>query len=131
MTFKKMNRERAQNGLEPYMNPRNTASGSLKLQDSALVAKRPLQCFLYQVISDNSKTQSDNLNFAKNWGFNISNTYKLCNNIKEVFQFINNWDKERNNLNFEIDGVVVKVNQINYQKILGFTSKVSKMGNSI
>ena len=118
-----MNRERAQNGLEPYMNPRNTASGSLKLQDSALVAKRPLQCFLYQVISDNSKTQSDNLNFAKNWGFNISNTYKLCNNINEVFQFINNWDKERNNLNFEIDGVVVKVNQINYQKILGFTSK--------
>jgi DNA ligase (NAD+) len=121
--FKKMNRERAQNGLEPYMNPRNTASGSLKLQDSALVAKRPLQCFLYQVISDNSKTQSDNLNFSKNWGFNISNTYKLCNNINEVFQFINNWDKERNNLNFEIDGVVVKVNQINYQKILGFTSK--------
>ena len=121
--FKKMNRERAQNGLEPYMNPRNTASGSLKLQDSALVAKRPLQCFLYQVISDNSKTQSDNLNFAKNWGFNISNTCKLCNNINEVFQFINNWDKERNNLNFEIDGVVVKVNQINYQKILGFTSK--------
>jgi DNA ligase (NAD+) len=121
--FKKMNRERAQNGLEPYMNPRNTASGSLKLQDSALVAKRPLQCFLYQVISDNSNTQSDNLNFAKNWGFNISNTYKLCNNINEVFQFINNWDKERNNLNFEIDGVVVKVNQINYQKILGFTSK--------
>ena len=121
--FKKMNRERAQNGLEPYMNPRNTASGSLKLQDSALVAKRPLQCFLYQVISDNSKTQSDNLSFAKNWGFNISNTYKLCNNINEVFQFINNWDKERNNLNFEIDGVVVKVNQINYQKILGFTSK--------
>ena len=121
--FKKMNRERAQNGLEPYMNPRNTASGSLKLQDSALVAKRPLQCFLYQVINDDSKTQSDNLNFAKNWGFNISNTYKLCNNINEVFQFINNWDKERNNLNFEIDGVVVKVNQINYQKILGFTSK--------
>jgi len=121
--FNKMNEERAQNGLEPYMNPRNTASGSLKLQDSALVAKRPLQCFLYQVISDNSKTQSDNLNFAKSWGFNISNTYKLCNNINEVFQFINDWDKERNNLNFEIDGVVVKVNQINYQKILGFTSK--------
>ena len=121
--FNKMNEERAQNGLEPYMNPRNTASGSLKLQDSALVAKRPLQCFLYQVISDNSKTQSDNLNFVKSWGFNISNTYKLCNNINEVFQFINDWDKERNNLNFEIDGVVVKVNQINYQKILGFTSK--------
>ena len=121
--FNKMNEERAQNGLEPYMNPRNTASGSLKLQDSALVAKRPLQCFLYQVISDNSKTQSDNLNFAKSWGFKISNTYKLCNNINEVFQFINDWDKERNNLNFEIDGVVVKVNQINYQKILGFTSK--------
>ena len=121
--FNKMNEERAQNGLEPYMNPRNTASGSLKLQDSALVAKRPLQCFLYQVISDNSKTQSDNLNFAKSWGFNISNNYKLCNDINEVFQFINHWDKERNNLNFEIDGVVVKVNQINYQKILGFTSK--------
>ena len=69
-----MNVQRVKNNLEPYMNPRNTASGSLKLQDSKEVAKRPLQCFLYQIVSedDNSKTQYENLNFAKSWGFNVS-----------------------------------------------------------
>ena len=123
--FNKMNIDRTNNGLEPYMNPRNTASGSLKLQDSAEVARRPLKCFLYQVVSefDESKTQYDNLISASKWGFNVSDSYKLCNTIDEVFDFINDWDHKRNNLDFEIDGIVIKVNQIDYQKTLGFTSK--------
>ena len=123
--FNKMNIDRTNNGLEPYMNPRNTASGSLKLQDSAEVARRPLKCFLYQVVSefDESKTQYDNLISSSKWGFNVSDSYKLCNTIDEVFDFINDWDHKRNNLDFEIDGIVIKVNQIDYQKTLGFTSK--------
>ena len=123
--FNKMNIDRTNNGLEPYMNPRNTASGSLKLQDSAEVARRPLKCFLYQIVSehDESKTQYENLISASKWGFNISDSYKLCNSIDEVFDFINDWDQKRNNLDFEIDGIVIKVNQIDYQKTLGFTSK--------
>lgn len=123
--FKKMNVQRVKNNLEPYMNPRNTASGSLKLQDSKEVAKRPLQCFLYQIVSedDNSKTQYENLNFAKSWGFNVSNSFKLCKNIDEVYDYINFWENKRNELDFEIDGIVIKVNQIGLQNILGFTSK--------
>ncbi|MDA7731139.1 NAD-dependent DNA ligase LigA [Flavobacteriaceae bacterium] len=123
--FNKMNIDRTNNGLEPYMNPRNTASGSLKLQDSAEVARRPLKCFLYQVVSehDEPKTQYENLISASKWGFNISDSYRLCNSIDEVFDFINDWDQKRNNLDFEIDGIVIKVNQIDYQKTLGFTSK--------
>ena len=107
------------------MNPRNTASGSLKLQDSKEVAKRPLQCFLYQIVSedDNSKTQYENLNFAVSWGFNVSNSFKLCKNIDEVYNYINFWENKRNGLDFEIDGIVIKVNQIGLQNILGFTSK--------
>ena len=123
--FLKMNKKRVEKGLEPYMNPRNTASGSLKLQDSSETAKRPLKCFLYQIVSSeqNYKTQNDYLVEALDWGFNISKTYKLCNNLSQVMSYINYWDEERDNLNYEIDGIVVKVNDINYQKELGFTSK--------
>ena len=123
--FKKMNEERLNNNLEAYMNPRNTASGTLKLQDSSEVAKRPLQCFLYQIVSEdnNSKTQFENLNYAKSWGFKVSNSSKLCKNINEVFDYINFWYNKRNELDFEIDGIVIKVNQIQLQNILGFTSK--------
>ena len=123
--FLKMNIKRVEKGLEPYMNPRNTASGSLKLQDSSETAKRPLKCFLYQIVSSeqNYKTQNEYLVKALDWGFNISKTYKLCNNLSQVMSYINYWDEERDNLNYEIDGIVVKVNDINYQKELGFTSK--------
>ena len=123
--FLKMNKKRVEKGLEPYMNPRNTASGSLKLQDSSETAKRPLKCFLYQIVSSeqNYKTQNDYLVEALDWGFNISKTYKLCDNLSQVMSYINYWDEERDNLNYEIDGIVVKVNDINYQKELGFTSK--------
>ena len=123
--FLKMNIKRVEKGLEPYMNPRNTASGSLKLQDSSETAKRPLKCFLYQIVSSeqNYKTQNEYLVEALDWGFNISKTYKLCNNLSQVMSYIHYWDEERDNLNYEIDGIVVKVNDINYQKELGFTSK--------
>ena len=123
--FLKMNEIRLKQGLDPYMNPRNTASGSLKLQDSSEVARRPLKCFLYQIVSneENYKTQQNYLENALDWGFNISQTYKLCNNLNEVMNYINHWDQKRNLLNYEIDGIVVKVNDINYQKELGFTSK--------
>ena len=123
--FLKMNKIRLNQGLDPYMNPRNTASGSLKLQDSSEVAKRPLKCFLYQIVSneENYKTQQNYLENALDWGFNVSQTYKLCNNLNEVMNYINYWDQKRHLLNYEIDGIVVKVNDINYQKELGFTSK--------
>ena len=123
--FLKMNKKRVEKGLEPYMNPRNTASGSLKLQDSSETAKRPLKCFLYQIVSSeqNYKTQNDYLIEALDWGFNISKTYKLCDNLSQVMSYVNYWDVERDNLNYEIDGIVIKVNDINYQKELGFTSK--------
>ena len=123
--FIKMNKNRISEGLEPYMNPRNTASGSLKLQDSSEVAKRPLKCFLYQIVTEenNFKTQNEYLKNALDWGFNISNTYKLCNNLNEVIKFINFWEKERLELNFDIDGIVIKVDNLNFQKQLGYTSK--------
>ena len=123
--FIKMNKNRISEGLEPYMNPRNTASGSLKLQDSSEVAKRPLKCFLYQIVTEenNFKTQNEYLINALDWGFNISNTYKLCNNLNEVIKFINFWEKERLELNFDIDGIVIKVDNLNFQQQLGYTSK--------
>ena len=123
--FLKMNKKRIDEGLDPYMNPRNTASGSLKLQDSSETAKRPLKCFLYQIVSveQNYNTQNDYLVEALDWGFNISKTYKLCNNLSQVMSYIKYWEEKREDLNYEIDGIVVKVNDINYQKELGFTSK--------
>lgn len=123
--FLKMNETRLKQGMDPYMNPRNTASGSLKLQDSSEVAKRPLKCFLYQIVTaeQNCKTQNEYLTNALEWGFNISKTYKLCNSLDEVMNYINYWESKRVDLNYEIDGIVIKVNNINYQKELGFTSK--------
>ena len=123
--FAEMNNKRFVEDLEPYMNPRNTASGSLKLRDSSETAKRPLKCFFYQVVTEKNdiKTQKEYLTRALGWGFKISNTYRLCDNLAEVMSFINNWDKERSRLDFEIDGVVIKVNNIKFQKQLGFTSK--------
>ena len=123
--FIKMNEKRLSEGLDPYMNPRNTASGSLKLQDSKEVAKRPLKCFLYQIVTSEQtfKTQNECLLNALDWGFNISNTYKLCSSLKDIMEYISYWDTNRANLNFEIDGIVIKVNKIDYQDELGFTSK--------
>ena len=126
--FHKMNEERAEQGLDLYRNPRNTASGSLKLQDSAEVAKRPLDCLLYQLAGENLpvKSQFDSLMLARKWGFKAPQESKLVNSIEEVFDYINHWDVARKELPYETDGVVIKVNSLDQQDELGFTAKAPK-----
>ena len=123
--FEKMNQELIEIGETPYSNPRNTASGSLKLQDSAEVAKRPLDCLLYFLIGSNLPFQSqfEGLETARNWGFKAPKEAKLMNNLEEVFKFIDYWDTHRHELPYETDGVVVKVNSFQYQDELGYTAK--------
>ncbi|RBA28127.1 NAD-dependent DNA ligase LigA [Flavobacterium tibetense] len=123
--FEKMNQELIEIGETPYSNPRNTASGSLKLQDSAEVAKRPLDCLLYTLVGNNLPIQThyEGLEKARTFGFKVPMQSKLAKNIQEVFEFIDYWDKNRHNLPYETDGVVVKVNQIQYQEELGYTAK--------
>ena len=123
--FEKMNQDLIEIGELPYSNPRNTASGSLKLQDSAEVAKRPLECLLYFITGNNLnfKTQFEGLEKARSWGFKVPNESKLATNLNGVFDFINYWDKHRHALPFETDGVVVKVNNLHYQDELGYTAK--------
>ncbi|MFC4219972.1 NAD-dependent DNA ligase LigA [Flagellimonas marina] len=123
--FAKMNQERIEAGEEPYMNPRNTASGSLKLQDSALVAQRPLECLLYSIAGNNLgiSTQFEVLEKARSWGFKVPTVAKLCKSTEEVMQFVEHWDVNRHNLPYETDGVVVKVNNIQHQEELGYTAK--------
>ncbi|MDD3723258.1 MAG: NAD-dependent DNA ligase LigA [Lutibacter sp.] len=123
--FNKMNEERIDIGLEPFSNPRNTASGSLKLQDSTEVAKRPLDCLLYHVVANKNpnKTHFEALEMAKKLSFKIPGTNKICSNLDEVFTFIENWDTKRHKLPYETDGVVIKVNSLAQQDELGYTAK--------
>ena len=123
--FRKMNEERAENAEEEYRNPRNTASGSLKLQDSAEVAKRPLDCLLYQVVASERKYNShfELLESARKAGFKVPNTMHLATSIEDVFEFVNHWDSKRHDLPYETDGVVIKVNNLQQQEELGYTSK--------
>ncbi|MBE8724127.1 NAD-dependent DNA ligase LigA [Flavobacterium hungaricum] len=123
--FEKMNQELIEIGETPYSNPRNTASGSLKLQDSAEVAKRPLECLLYFVTGNNLpfKSQFEGLESARNWGFKVPKEAKLVKNMQEVFDFIDYWDIHRHTLPYETDGVVIKVNSIQHQEELGYTAK--------
>lgn len=126
--FLKMNEERITNDEEPYRNPRNTASGSLKLQDSSEVAKRPLECLLYSIKGNNLNisTQFEGLEKAREWGFKVPQEAKLVNSIDEVLEYVNYWDEHRHNLPYEIDGVVVKVNSLYQQDELGFTAKAPR-----
>ena len=123
--FDKINERRAEEGLDLFMNPRNTASGSLKIQDSSEVRKRGLSAVLYQFISNEipAETHWELIHKAKNWGFKISEQAKLCSNMDEVKEFINYWDEKRHQLPFEIDGIVLKVNSIKQQQQLGYTAK--------
>ncbi|CAM3041721.1 DNA ligase (NAD+) [Flavobacterium frigoris] len=123
--FERMNQELIEIGETPYSNPRNTASGSLKLKESAEVAKRPLDCLLYFLIGNNLpfNTQFDGLEKGRNWGFKVPKEAKLANNLEEVFQFIDYWDVHRHELPYETDGVVLKVNSFQYQDELGYTAK--------
>ncbi|WP_026709518.1 NAD-dependent DNA ligase LigA [Flavobacterium frigidarium] len=126
--FEKMNQELIEIGETPYANPRNTASGSLKLQDSSEVAKRPLDCLLYFLIGNNLpfSSQHEGLETARNWGFKVPKEATLANNMQEVFDFIDYWDIHRHELPYETDGVVVKVNSFRYQEELGYTAKAPR-----
>jgi len=123
--FEKMNQELMEIGEFPYSNPRNTASGSLKLQNSTEVAKRPLDCLLYFIIGNKLpfKSQFEGLETARNWGFKVPKEAKLAHSLEEVFQYIDYWDVHRHNLPYETDGVVIKVNSFQHQDELGFTAK--------
>ena len=123
--FKRMNKQRLEEGEEEYKNPRNTASGSLKLQDSAEVAKRPLDCLLYQVVTSERKykTHFESLENARKEGFKVPKTITLANSIEQVFDFVNEWDSKRHALPYETDGVVIKVNNLQQQEELGYTAK--------
>lgn len=126
--FAKMNQERIANGEEAYMNPRNTASGSLKLQDSSLVAQRPLECLLYSIVGKNLEitSQFEVLGKARSWGFKVPAVAKLCKTTNEVLQFVEHWDVNRHDLPYETDGVVIKVNSLRYQEELGYTAKAPR-----
>ena len=130
--FNGLNKDREEIGEDLYANPRNTASGTLKMKDSGIVAKRQLDCYLYFVMGDNLpfKTHYESIVKAGEWGFKIPTenfkSIKKCKTIDEIFEFINYWDKERNNLNFEIDGIVIKVNNYARQEEIGFTAKTPK-----
>ena len=126
--FNKMNEERVANGEEEYRNPRNTASGSLKLQDSGEVAKRPLDCLLYQVVTSERKykTHFESLKNARNVGFKVPKTIALVKSIDAVFDFVNLWDSKRHDLPYETDGVVIKVNNLQQQEELGYTAKAPR-----
>ena len=123
--LEKMNKLRTEEGLEPYKNPRNTASGSLKLLDANEVSKRPLDCYLYYLIGEDlpSTNHYENLQKARDWGFKIPNEIKKHSNVENVLKFINKWDEDRHGLPYEIDGIVIKVNDINLQEEMGFTAK--------
>lgn len=126
--FNKMNEERVANGEEEYRNPRNTASGSLKLQDSTEVAKRPLDCLLYQVVTSERKykTHFESLENARKVGFKVPETIILAKSIDQVFEFVNFWDAKRHDLPYETDGIVIKVNNLQQQEELGYTSKAPR-----
>ena len=126
--FEQMNKDKIEAGEDPYRNPRNTASGSLKLQDSAEVANRPLDCLLYQVVANKNPflTHYDTLNYAASIGFKVPKTIKLCKDVSEIIDFLEYWDHKRHELPYETDGVVIKVNSLHYQEELGYTAKAPR-----
>ena len=126
--FKKLNEERIEKGQSPFMNPRNTASGSLKLQDSSIVSRRPLECFVYSIVGKelNIISQYESLKKMRSWGFKVPNTSMISNSLSDVFSYIDKWNKDRFNLPYEIDGIVIKVNDFDHQKSLGYTAKAPR-----
>ncbi|NTW32659.1 MAG: NAD-dependent DNA ligase LigA [Bacteroidetes bacterium] len=127
-SFQRLNDEREEIGETPFANPRNAASGSLKMQDTKEVSKRGLDCFLYYLLGENLpfNTHFENLKTARNWGFKISDYNKKCPNIKGVLDYIKEIDIKRKTLDFDIDGVVIKINSFNQQEMLGYTAKNPK-----
>jgi len=123
--FERLNNERIEQGEVPYANPRNFASGTIKMQDSAEVAKRPLDSFQYFLYTDKQlfKTHWESLQAVKEWGFHVNEHSKLCKGIDDILEFIAFWDKKRFELSYDIDGIVLKINSYAQQQELGFTAK--------
>jgi DNA ligase (NAD+) len=123
--FDALNAEREAREEQLFANPRNAASGTLKLQNPAIVAERKLDAYFYYLLGENLPSDShfENLKYARDWGFKVSDAMKCCQNLDEVLAFINYWDSERKNLNVATDGIVMKVNSLTQQKNLGFTAK--------
>jgi DNA ligase (NAD+) len=123
--FDQMNEKRIAHYLEPFANPRNAASGSVKMQDSKEVAKRPLDCFLYYLLGKELPSQRhyENLQNAREWGFKIPHEIEVCSSIDKVIDFVNYWDNKRHHLPYDIDGIVIKVNDLRLQEQMGFTAK--------
>jgi len=126
--FKQLNKDQEDIGEETYANARNTASGTLKMQDSAEVAKRKLNCYLYYLLGGDLrvKTHEEAIHVIEAWGFQVSPTYKKCASIKEVLDYIAHWETRRGELPLETDGVVIKVNNLSQQQRLGATAKVPR-----
>lgn len=126
--FEQMNEQRLSQDLESFANPRNAASGSLKMQDSKEVAKRPLDCYLYYLLGKDlpSTKHYENLQKAKEWGFKIPDEIEVCSSIDKVIQFVNHWDEKRHFLPYDIDGIVIKVNDLKLQEQMGFTAKTPR-----
>jgi len=127
-SFKRINKERLEEGKQLFANPRNAASGSLKLQNSKEVAKRGLDAFFYYLSANQLPSDShfENLQFAKKWGFKISDYLFKTSKIEEVYNFIDKWEKERFSLPYDIDGIVIKIDSLAQHKIIGETSKAPK-----
>lgn len=123
--FDRLNKERLKDEEQPFANPRNAASGSLKLIDSTMVSNRGLECTLYHMLGDSLEFQTHDqaLEAAAKWGLPVSDKRKVCTDIAEIEEFINHWDIERKNLPFATDGIVIKVNELPYQEELGYTAK--------
>jgi DNA ligase (NAD+) len=126
--FRQLNKEREDIGEETYANARNTASGTVKMQDSSEVARRKLDCYLYSLLGDDLEVDSheEAIRQLEQWGFQISPTYKKCKTIDDVLAYIESWNKRRLDLPLETDGVVIKVNSLEQQERLGFTAKVPR-----
>lgn len=126
--FDAINAEREDIGEAPLANPRNAASGTMKMQDSSVVAQRKLDCYLYYLLGENLPSQSheESLHRLKEWGFPVSDTWRKCASVEDIFAFIEHWDKERFHLPMGIDGIVIKVNSLRQQEDLGFTAKIPR-----
>lgn len=125
--FNALNEERIEQGDQPFANPRNAASGSLKLQSSKEVARRPLQANMYYIPSETpTDSHFENLSFARSWGFNVPDLSEQCATIDDVYAYINKWDTKRKDLPFDTDGIVIKVDSISLQQELGMTAKTPR-----
>jgi DNA ligase (NAD+) len=123
--FNRLNEEREKEGLNLFANPRNAASGTLKTLDTSVVASRSLDCIFYFLLGEElpHKTHYENLMEAKGWGFNVADSIRICRSIEDVIKFIESWEEKRNDLPYNTDGVVIKVNSLDQQKDAGFTAK--------